>query len=86
MVRLHGLVEVVGPLVFEGENVEEHGLAAVDDSFCIKCGLGFLFIEDKSAVSQGDGGGLRHDGFGEERRSYLAGLITSVSEGQRPED
>ena len=60
MVALHRLVEIVGPLVFQRQNIEEHGIPAIDDFFGSESGLRFLFIEDKNAVSQGDCGGIGH--------------------------
>jgi len=60
VISLHGLVEIVSPLVFQGEDVEEHGFATIDDSLGSEGGLSFLFIEDESAVSELDGGGVRH--------------------------
>jgi len=69
VVALHGLVEIVSPLVFEGENVEEHGVPPVDDFFGGESGLSFYLIEDKSAVSKGDGGGIGHWDKGRLERS-----------------
>ena len=56
VVVLHRLVEVVGPLIFQGEDVEEHGVATIDDGFGGDGGVGFIFIEDEGAVSDGVGG------------------------------
>ena len=60
VVALHVLVEVVSPLVFQGEDIEEHGVATVDDRLGGDGGVGFVFIEDKSAVANGDGSGVGH--------------------------
>ena len=83
VIRLHRLVEIVSPLILERENVEEHGLAAIDDFLRVESGLGFFLIEDKRAVSQGNCGGLRHDSFSEGLRGGLADLIAHISEAQR---
>ena len=56
VVVLHRFVEVVGPLVFEGQDVEEHGVAAVDDGFGGDGGLCFVLVEGEGAVSDGVGG------------------------------
>ncbi len=58
VVVLHRLVEVVGPLVFEGEDVEEHGVATIDDGFGVDGGLGFVLVEGEGAVSDGVSGGI----------------------------
>ena len=47
VVGLHRAVEIVGPLVFQGEEVEAHGLATVDDFFGREGGFGFFLIEDE---------------------------------------
>jgi hypothetical protein len=60
VVVLHRLVEIVGPLVFEGQNVEEHRLATVDDFLGGEGLFGLGFIEDEGAVSECDGGGGGH--------------------------
>ena len=60
VVVLHRLIEIVGPLVFERQDVEEHRVAAVDDFFGGECLLGFVTIKGEGAVSEGDGGGGGH--------------------------
>jgi hypothetical protein len=45
MIGLHRLVEIISPLVFQGEDVEEHRVLPVDDLFCTESLLGFTFIE-----------------------------------------
>ena len=67
MVALHGLVEIIGSLVFQREDIEEHGVAAIDDRFGGDGGVGFRLIEDKSAVAEGDCGGIGHVRVGGER-------------------
>jgi len=49
MIVLHCFVEIVGPLVFQREDVEEHRFLTVDDFFGIVSELGLRLIEDKSA-------------------------------------
>ena len=56
VVVLHRLVEVVGPLVFEGQDVEEHGVAAIDDGFGGDGGFGFVLVENEGAFSDFIGG------------------------------
>ena len=51
MVRLHAPVEVVGPGVLQGEEVEGHGLPAVDDLLGREGFLRLLLIEDKGAAA-----------------------------------
>ena len=55
MIGFHGLVKIIGPLIFEREDIEEHGLAAIDDALRVDCFFGFSFIENESAISKGDG-------------------------------
>ena len=57
VVGLHRLVEVVGPLVFQREDVEEHGFLAVDHALAGVGEFGFFAVEDEGFVSEGDGGG-----------------------------
>ncbi len=57
VIGLHGLIKIIGPLVFEGEDVEEHGLAAIDHFFGVQGGFGFILIEDEGALSELYGGG-----------------------------
>ena len=47
VVGLHRPVEVVGPLVLQREEVEAHGLAAIDDSLGGEGGFGLRLIEDE---------------------------------------
>lgn len=54
VVGLHRFVEVVGPLVFEREDVEKHRLFAVDDFFGSEGFFGFCFVENKGAVAEFD--------------------------------
>ena len=58
VVVLHRLVEIVSPLVFQGQNVEEHGVAAIDDRFGRNGCIGFFLIEDEGAISNSVGGGI----------------------------
>ena len=58
VVVLHCLVEVVGPLILEGENVEEHGVAAIDDGLGVDGGLRLFLVEDEGAFSDFVGGGI----------------------------
>lgn len=51
VVVLHGFVEVIRPLVFEREDVEEHGFLAVDDFFGVEGEFGLGLIEDEGAAS-----------------------------------
>ena len=60
MVVLHRLVEVVGPGVFERQDVEEHRVLAVDDFLGIVGEFGLGLIEDEGAGAEGDGGGAGH--------------------------
>ena len=55
VVRLHFFVEVVGPGVFQGQNVEEHRLASIDDALGGECGFGLIAIQYELAVSECDG-------------------------------
>ncbi len=57
VVVLHRLVKIVCPLVFERQDVEEHGLAAVYDALGVESEFGFGLVENESAGSKGDGGG-----------------------------
>ena len=57
VVGFHLFVDVVGPSVFQGEDVEKHGLAAIDDAFGGVGSLGLVAVEDEGAVSECDGGG-----------------------------
>lgn len=57
MVVFHRFVEVVGPSVFEGKDVEEHRFLAVDDFLGVVGELGLGLVEDEGAGSEGDGGG-----------------------------
>ncbi len=52
VVGLHRLVEVVGPLVFQREDVEEHGFPAVDHALAGIGEFGFLAVEDEGFVAQ----------------------------------
>ena len=54
VVGLHRLVEIVGPLVFERENVEIRYLAAVDDFLCGERGLGLVLIEHERLIADGE--------------------------------
>jgi hypothetical protein len=56
MVRLHFFVEIVGPGVFQGQDVEKHRWAAVDDAFRRECGFRLVAIQYELAVSESDGG------------------------------
>jgi hypothetical protein len=58
MVVFHGLIEFVSPSVFERKDVEEHGVATIDDAFGGESGLGFLFVEGESGISEGNSGGV----------------------------
>jgi hypothetical protein len=58
MVVLHRLVEIVRPLVLEREDVEEHGLATVDDALVGERFLGFGLIEDEGFLTYFDGNGF----------------------------
>ena len=62
VVVLHRLVEIVGPLVFERQDVEEHRVPAVDDFLGGEGFLGLCLVEDEGAVSELDGGGGGHGG------------------------
>ena len=64
MVILHRFVEVIRPLVFEREDVEEHGFLAIDDALAGVGEFGFFTIQSESAVSNSDGGG-GHGDFGD---------------------
>jgi hypothetical protein len=57
VVVLHRLVEVIRPLVFEWEDVEEHGFFAVDHALAGVGEFGFFAVEDEGFISEGDGGG-----------------------------
>ena len=61
VVVLHGFVEIVRPLVFERQNVEEHRVATIDHALGGNGLFGLFAIEVKGAVSKGDGGS---DGVG----------------------
>ena len=43
-------------MVFQGEHVEKHGIASVDDRCRRDGGISFLFIENKSPISKVYGG------------------------------
>ena len=60
VVAFHVLVKVVGPLVFQGEDIEKHGVATVDDRLGGDGGVSFVFIKDKSAVTNGNCGSIGH--------------------------
>ena len=47
MVGLHRAIKIVGPLVFEWEEIECHGLATIDDLFGSESGLCLGLIEDE---------------------------------------
>ena len=68
VVVFHRLIQLVGPAVFEWEDVEEHGIAAIDDFLGSVGGLGLFFIENEgaSAESDGGGGGGENGGHGSE--------------------
>lgn len=57
MVVFHRLVELVGPRVFEWQDVEEHRIAAIDDAFGCEGGFGFIFVESERAIAESDSGG-----------------------------
>ena len=61
MVCLHVLVEVVGPGVFEREDVEEHRVLAVDDFLGVEGEFRFGCIENEGAIAEADGGGFGHE-------------------------
>lgn len=56
MVGFHRFIEIVGPLILEGQDVEEHRVAPVDDAFGCKGFLGFCVVENKGFVAQLDCG------------------------------
>ena len=56
VIALHVFVEIVGPLVFQGEHVEKHCIASVNDGFGSDGGISFVFIENKSPISKVNGG------------------------------
>ena len=51
MIGLHRAVEVVGPLVFQGQQIEGHGLAAIDHFFGGEGCLSFIMIESKLTIA-----------------------------------
>ncbi len=51
VVVLHGLVEIIRPLVFQGQDVEEHRVFAVDDFLGGKSLFGFGLVQHECAVS-----------------------------------
>ena len=57
MIILHRLVEVIGPGVFERQDIEEHRVLAVYDFFRVVSEFGLGFIEDEGSGSEGDGSG-----------------------------
>jgi hypothetical protein len=65
VIGLHEAVQIVGPLILQGEEVEGHGLATIDDAFGGVGGLSFVLVENELAGS--DGVGFVHDDFVTER-------------------
>ena len=51
VVVLHRLVKIVCPLVFERQDVEEHGVLAVDDLFRIKSFLSFGLVKNEGFIT-----------------------------------
>ncbi len=56
VVVLHGLIQIIRPLVFEREDIEEHRFTTVDHFFCGKSLFSLCFIEHEGAVSECDSG------------------------------
>ena len=54
VVGLHVPVNVVGPLVFEGEEIKGGRFAAVDDAFALEGGFSFGAVEDEGFVADGE--------------------------------
>jgi hypothetical protein len=48
MVRLHRPIKIVGPLIFQWQEIEGHGHATIDDLLAGECGLSLCLVEDKS--------------------------------------
>ena len=68
VIGLHDAVDIVGPLILQGEEIEGHGLATIDDAFGGKSGFGFVLVENELAGS--DGVGFVHDDFVTELRGF----------------
>ena len=51
MVILHCLVEIVGPLVFERQDIKEHCVLTIDDLFSGKCLFRFGLVENEGFVT-----------------------------------
>ncbi len=64
MIVLHRLVEVIRPLVFQREDVEEHGFLAIDHALAGIGELGLFAVQDEGFVAERDGGGGRRKGGG----------------------
>ena len=61
MIVLHRLVEIIGPLVLQRQNVEEHGLPAVNDLLGCKTLFRFLPVENEGPVPDLNSNRFRHD-------------------------
>ena len=73
MVGLHRLVKLVGPLVFQGEDVEEHCLPPIDDALGGVCRFRLVAIEVKLTVSK------RNRGCGHICSFLLQGAFSPVA-------
>lgn len=47
MIRLHLAVKIVSPLILQRQQIEAHGLAAIDDFLGSKSRFGFILIKDE---------------------------------------
>lgn len=54
MIGLHGPVEVIGPLVAKWEEVECHGLTAIDDLFALVGEFSLFGVEGELAIADGN--------------------------------
>ena len=57
VVVLHRFVEVIRPLVFQWEDVEEHRFLTVDHALAGIGEFGFFTVEDEGFIAEGNGGG-----------------------------
>ena len=64
MVVLHRAIEIVGPLVLQREDVEEHRFAAVDDALVGEGFFGLRLIKDEGFLTYFDGDGFHGGEWG----------------------